>query len=141
MSAIQLLIAPIFVHLALVLFVGVSSVRGRVASVMSGETKLAEIALDSSKWPPRLRKLGNNFDNQFDVPTTWYALCALIVATGKADMFLAVLSCIFVLTRLIHAYIHIGSNNVRYRMYAFLSGFGTLALMWTWFGIRLLLIG
>jgi len=141
MNAIQLLIAPIFIHLALVAFVGISSIRSRIAAVMSGQTKLSDIALDSSKWPPHVRKLGNNFDNQFDVPTTWYALCGLIVATGKADMFLAVLSCLFVVTRLIHTYIHTGKNNVQFRMYAFLSGFATLAVMWAWFGIRLLLIG
>jgi len=141
MSATQWLLAPIFLHLILVLYVGVSNIRGRIASVMGRETKLSEIALDASKWPPHLRKLGNNFDNQFDVPTTWYALCGLIVATGKPDLLLAGLSWVFVITRFIHSYIHTGSNNVRYRMYAFLSGFGTLAVMWAWFALRLFVLG
>jgi hypothetical protein len=131
----------LFLHVVLVAYVGIGNVSGRIRSVMSGETKLSQIALDSSKWPPNLRKLGNNFDNQFDVPTTWYALCALIVATSKPDMLFAALSWAFVITRFVHTYIHTGTNNVRYRMYAFLSGFSALAVMWAWFAIRLFVIG
>ncbi len=141
MNTTQLLIAPIFIHVLLVTYVGISTIRLRIATVMSGETKLKDIALDNSKWPAPVKQFSNNFDNQFDVPTVWYALCGLIVATGKVDMAFVVLSWLFVATRIIHSLIHTGSNSVRFRMYAFLSGYGTLAAMWAWFAYRLLLIG
>ena len=136
MSLTQWLLLPIFLHIVLVTFVGVSTIRARIASVMKGETKLRDIAITTSNWPPRVRQLGNNFDNQFDLPTTWYALCALLIATGKVDGISATLSWAFVITRYIHTYIHIGTNTVRYRMFAFLAGFGVLAVMWVWFAVR-----
>ena len=139
MTLTQWLLLPIFLHLILVVYVGVNSIRARIASVMKGETKLSAIALNSANWPPRVRQLGNNFDNQFDVPTTWYALCALLIATNKVDAISAALSWVFVITRYIHSYIHIGSNTLRYRMYAYLAGFVTLAIMWMWFAVRLFL--
>ena len=139
MNLTQWLLLPIFLHLILVVYVGVNSIRARIASVMKGETKLSAIALNSANWPPRVRQLGNNFDNQFDVPTTWYALCALMIATNKVDTISATLSWVFVITRYIHSYIHIGSNTVRYRMYAYVAGFVTLAIMWMWFAVRLFL--
>ena len=141
MSIVQWLLLPLFFHVALILYVGTRTVKGRIKTVMSGKTKLSEIALDSGKWPADVRKLGNNFDNQFDVPMLWYAACGLLVATGKADAVSAILSWAFVVTRFIHSYIHTGSNFVRYRMFAFLSGFALILAMWGWFGLRLFVIG
>ena len=141
MSIVQWLLLPLFFHVALISYVGTRTVKGRIKTVMSGKTKLSEIALDSSKWPSDVRKFGNNFDNQFDVPMLWYAACGLLVATGKADAVSAILSWAFIATRFIHSYIHTGSNFVRYRMFAFLSGFALVVAMWTWFGLRLFVIG
>ena len=137
----QLLLLPLFLHVALIGLVGTRNVLGRVASVRSGETRLKDIALDTSKWPPHLRKLGNNFDNQFDLPMMWYGLCALVIATAKVDGIMALLSWAFLLSRLAHSYIHTGSNRLPQRMYAYLAGTAALFTMWIWFGLRLFVIG
>ena len=137
----QIFLAPIFVHFALTSFVGVRTILARKQSVISGKTKLADIALNSANWPADVKKLGNNFDNQFDVPIMWYALCALILITAELDMAFVFLSWIFLISRLAHSWIHTGSNYVRYRMYAFLAGFAALAVMWVWFAIRLYFVG
>ncbi len=141
MNNLNWFLAPLFIHVALVLYIGLRSLSNRIASVMQGETKLNDIALDSSKWPPQVKKWSNNFDNQFDVPTTWYALTALVTATSKIDTAFIILSWVFVATRLAHSYIHIDTNNVRYRMYAFLAGYAALFIMWVWFAARLLGVG
>ena len=137
MNSLNWFLAPIFIHVALTVYVGLRNISNRIASVMKGETKLGDIALDSSKWPPNVKKWANNFDNQFDVPTTWYALSALVVATFKIDLAFIILTWAFVATRLVHAYIHTGSNYIRHRMYAYLAGFAILTIMWLWFAIRL----
>jgi len=51
------------------------------------------------------------------------------------------LSWLFVAARLVHIIIHTGSNNVRYRMFAFLTSFAALTAMWAWFGLRLYFLG
>lgn len=141
MNNLNWLLAPLFIHVALTLFVGLRNISTRITSVMQGETKLKDIALDSSKWPPHVKKWSNNFDNQFDVPTVWYALTALVIVTAKIDLAFIILSWAFVASRLAHSYIHTGSNYIRYRMYAFLAGFAILIIMWAWFALRLFIVG
>ena len=141
MNNLNWLLAPLFIHVALTLFVGLRNISTRITSVMQGETKLKDIALDSSKWPPHVKKWSNNFDNQFDVPTVWYALTALVIVTAKIDLAFIILSWAFVASRLAHSYIHTGSNYIRYRMYAFLAGFAILIIMWVWFALRLFIVG
>lgn len=141
MTQIHWLLLPLFIHMGLLIYVGVRTVKGRVNAVMSRTTRLKEIALNSSNWPEDVRKFGNNFSNQFEVPTLWYALCGLLVATAKVDSVEVTLSWLFVAARLVHIIIHTGSNNVRYRMFAFLTSFAALTAMWAWFGLRLYFLG
>ena len=141
MNTLNWFLAPLFIHVALTNYVGIRNVSNRISSVMKGETKLSDIALNSGNWPPYVKKWSNNFANQFDVPTVWYVLTALIIATAKIDLAFIILSWIFVASRLVHTYIHTGSNFVRHRMYSFLVGFSALTIMWLWFGIRLYFIG
>ena len=141
MTTEQLLLLPLFLHVVLITWVGVRSIRARVVSVMAGETKLKNIALNSGAWPDKVRKLGNNFDNQFDVPWLWYAVCAFLLITSKADFVSVVLSWGFFVSRVVHTYVHTGSNTVLHRMYAFLVGFALVFVMWAWFGIRFYVIG
>lgn len=141
MSLPQAFLLPLFLHFALTVYVGVRNILVRIRSVMSGETRLKDVALNSANWPPKVKKFGNNFDNQFDVPTVWYAVCALIAATAKLDQAFVAMNWLFVASRYVHFWIHTGSNDVRNRMFAFIAGFGALVTMWIWFAIRLFVTG
>ncbi|MBG1232165.1 MAPEG family protein [Aestuariivirga litoralis] len=141
MTQLQAFLLPIFLHVLLVVYVGFRTITARVNSVQSRETRLKNIALDPSGWPPQIRKLGNNFDNQFDMPMMWYALSGLVVATARLDTALVVLAWAFLVARVIHALIHTGSNNIPRRMFAYLGGFAALLAMWVWFAVRLFWLG
>lgn len=135
------MLAPVFVHVVLVVALVIATGRGRVAAVQAGEVRLKDIALEGSKWPERLRKPANNYQNQFELPVLFYAVMALLVATGLADGVSLVLAWAFVASRLVHSFIHVGTNNVVHRLYAFTAGLGALAAMWLWFALRLYVIG
>jgi hypothetical protein len=135
------MLAPVFVHVVLVIALVIATGRGRVAAVRAGEVRLKDIALDSSKWPEGLRKLGNNYQNQFELPVLFYAVVALLIATGLGDGVALVLAWGFVLSRLVHSVIQVGTNNVVHRLYAFGAGLVALAALWLWFGLRLYVIG
>jgi hypothetical protein len=135
------MLAPVFVHVALVIALVIATGRGRVAAVQAREVRLKDIALDSSKWPERLRKLGNNYQNQFELPVLFYAGVALLIATGLADGVTLILAWAFVASRLVHSFIHVGTNNVVHRLYAFGAGLAALAALWLWFALRLYVIG
>ena len=141
MTLEQALLLPLFLHVALILWVGIRTIRARIGSVMGGETKLKTIALNSEAWPDAVRKLGNNFNNQFELPTLWYAVCGLLLITGKADWIGVGLSWTFLVARVLHSIVHMGSNNVPLRMRAFLASFAAVLAMWVWFAIRLYVIG
>ncbi len=141
MTIEQWLLLPLFLHVALLTWVGVFTIRARVASVLGGETKLKNIALNTGAWPDDVRKLSNNFNNQFELPTIWYAVCGLLLVTGKADWVGVGLSWAFIVARLAHSFVHTGSNNVPLRMRAYLASFAAVFAMWIWFAIRLYVIG
>jgi hypothetical protein len=71
----------------------------------------------------------------------FYALVLLTLATLKVDVWLVVGSWIFALSRLAHAYVHTGSNNVPARFQAFVVGAFTLTAMWAWLAGRILIEG
>ncbi len=137
----KLFLLPLFLHVVLVLWVGSRSLRARISAVRDGTAKLNEISTDSSAWPRKVRQLGNNFDNQFDTPMLWYGAAGLIVALNLVDMIFVGLSWMFLLTRIAHSIVHTGENDVPTRMRIFLFGFWVLVLMWTWFGIKLFVLG
>ena len=135
------MLAPVFVHVVLVVALVIATGRGRVAAVNAGEVRLKDIALDSSKWPERLRKFANNYQNQFELPVLFYAGVALLIATGLGDGVSLVLAWVFVASRLVHSFIHLGTNNVVHRLFAFSAGLAALAALWLWFALRLYVIG
>jgi hypothetical protein len=135
------MLGPAFAHVLLVFALLIATGRGRVAAVTAGEVKIADIALDNSRWPDRLRKPANNYQSQFELPVLFYAIMALLVATGIADVASLVLAWAFVASRFVHSFIHLGSNSVRHRLYAFTAGFAALAAMWLWFALRLYVTG
>ena len=141
MTQTQLLLLPAFVHVALVMVIAACMGLGRVRAVREGKVRVKDIALDSSKWPDDLRKLSNNYENQFQLPVFYYAVLALLLVTGLADGVAVVLSWIFVATRLVHTLVHTGGNVVLRRFQAFLAGLVIIVLMWAWFGLRLYVIG
>ncbi len=141
MTYVQAILIPVFLHFLLVTLVGIRMGQARFKSVRSGETKRADIVLDSRKWPDRLRQLSNNFDNQFQAPMAWYACVAFLIATAFVDQVQVVLTFGFLVSRVIHSFIHVTTNKLPDRFYAFIAGLFCLFAMWAWFALRLYVIG
>ncbi|NLS17998.1 hypothetical protein HGP16_15655 [Rhizobium sp. P40RR-XXII] len=79
----------------------------------------------------------NSLANQFELPLLFYA-CCIVLYTSQADNLPAViLAWVFVATRYAHAFVHVTSNNLRYRSPLFTLGFMALVGMWVWLGIWL----
>jgi hypothetical protein len=62
----------------------------------------------------------------------------LAIVARKADLLFVIMSWIFVVLRILHAYIHATSNHVPRRFYAFLVASIVLLVMWIIFAIRVL---
>ena len=100
---------------------------------------MADVALGQSNWPARVQQIANCYANQFQLPVLFYVLTILVVITHHADFIFVVMAWLFVLSRIVHAYIHTGSNFVRHRFNAFALGAVFLLAMWIIFAVRRLL--
>jgi hypothetical protein len=135
----QLILLPALIHVALIFLLVFVTGRGRVVAARKGEVRLSDVALDSSRWPDHLRKRANNYQNQFELPVMFYVLIAVLLATRLVDAVQIIFAWLFLLSRLVHSYIHTGRNIVVDRFYAFLASVLSLMVMWIWFAVRLFL--
>ena len=131
-------LSPVFILIALTIGLLLWTGRSRVGALKRREVKLGQIALGQPAWPDRVTQVGNAYQNQLETPVLFYVLVALAIITKKDDLAFVGLEWLYVLTRLAHAYIHTGTNNVPMRFNAFILGVGVLALMWAVFAVRIL---
>ena len=137
---IQMVLAPLFVQVALTFGLLVWMAYARTSSVSRGETKMRDIALGEPAWPAKPTQISNCYDSQFQIPVLFYVLVILAWITRQADLLFVVMAWIFVLSRLAHAYIHTTSNHVPTRFRAFAVGLLVLLLMWIIFAVRILIL-
>lgn len=128
----SLIFIPLLFHVLLVfgLYVRLGLLRGKAASEKSVD--LAAAALDNNVWPEAALKVSNNIDNQFQIPVLFYVLTFVAYLTAQINAFTIILLGAFVASRYIHAYIHISSNYVPYRFWAFTSGALLLLVLTLW---------
>jgi len=137
----QWLLLPVLVHVALVFFLGLRLGGGRRAAALKGQVKLADVALDNEKWPDELRKVANAYNNQFQLPVAFYACIAFTMLFAKTDAVAVLFAWLFVAARYAHTYIHITSNFVPYRFYAFGVGVMCLLVLWIHLAARVYVTG
>jgi len=123
---------PVFVQVLLTITVyGMLAVaRGRAVRSMDRQRGNPDLAMGRAVWPDDAVKRSNNQRNQFELPVLFYAVAAFALILKGADTLMIVLAWLFVLTRIVHAAIHIGPNKVRWRSPAFALGFLIVVLMW-----------
>jgi len=141
MSIVQWLLLPAFVQVFWVTALAIRMGRARTRAVRSGQVKIKDVALDNSRWPEDVRKLSNNYDNQFQLPVFFFAILPLLIFLVKVDWLQVTLAWVFVGSRILHSLIHTGDNVVLRRFQAFLVGFVAVSTMWGWFALRLYVIG
>jgi hypothetical protein len=136
---IQAVLLPLFVEVTLTFVLLLWAGFLRVDALRSGAVAHRSIALRELNWPPRTTQVANAFQNQLELPVLFYVLVILAWITRHADILFVTMSWLFVVFRLLHAYIHVTSNNLRQRGPVFGIGAVVLMLMWVIFMVRILL--
>jgi hypothetical protein len=130
MSANSLL----FPMLALVLLTfGVATLlfRARVRSVREGHVAVSYFRVfQGSPEPEFLAKPTRHFTNLFEAPTLFYAGCLAAMVTGAGGLVPMLLAWGYVAARCAHAYVHLGSNRVRYRLRTYFISWLLLLGLW-----------
>jgi hypothetical protein len=115
--------------------------RERTGALERSDVKAGDIVLGQRAWPERATQIANAFHNQLELPVLFYAVVAFILITSTNSFIFVLLAWVFVLARLVHAYIHTGSNVVPQRFFAIVVSAVALFLMWLIFAVRILISG
>jgi hypothetical protein len=136
--SVQAVLMPLFVQVALTfgLWFWMAYERGRL--LRSGKVQPHEIALREPNWPPRALQIGNAAHNQLETPLLFYLLTTLAIITRQADAAFVGLAWVYVVLRVLHAYVHVTSNRIAVRGPAFAASLLVLFVMWVVFAVRIL---
>lgn len=137
--SMRAVLAPLFVEVVLTFGLMLWMGAMRVALVRRGAVRPQDIALREPNWPKHVLQVQNAAANQFELPILFYVLTILVIISRDADLTFVILAWVFVLLRLVHAYIHVTSNNVPQRGLVFIAGAAVLMVMWAIYMLRLLL--
>lgn len=135
---VQAILLPVFALVLLAFLLLFELGRRRGAAYKGGGLNEGDALLDKDVWPRFATQSANSFRNQFEVPVLFYALVAFAMFTRKADLLFVVLSWVFVVSRYLHAFVHVTSNDVRLRFPAYAIGVFVLLVMWVIFAVQIL---
>src|SRR5688572_23907288 len=134
----DMILWPVFVQVGLTFFLLFWMAHLRIGAVRRREVHMGDVALRQPAWPQRTTQIANAFHNQLELPLLFYVVVILAMFTRKADMLFVVLAWIFVVTRMVHAAIHVTGNDMRNRLLAFAVGAVVLLIMWILFAVKIL---
>ena len=138
--SVPMVLLPVFVLIGLTFALLLWMVGTRRQALVGGETKIRDIALGQPNWPSRATQIGNCFANQFELPLLFYILIAVALPLRHADLFIVLMSWVFVVARCVHAGIFVTSNDLGQRSTAWLAGVLVLLVMWIYFALKILLL-
>ena len=137
MSA-EMILLPLFVEVILTfaLLFWLGPLRAR--DFRSGLVREEDIGLRQPNWSKPALQVQYSFSNQFELPVLFYVLTILAYVTHHAGTLFVVLAWVFVIFRLLQAYVHVTNNKVRVRGAFFIVSAMALAIMWIVFIVEVL---
>jgi hypothetical protein len=136
--SLQAVLLPLFVEVILTFVLMLRMGALRQGDFRSGVVKGQDVALREPRWPQRTTQAANAFSNQFELPVLFYVLTILAWDTRHAGILFVVLAWVFVICRVLQAYVHTTSNVYRLRSTFFSIGAVVLMIMWALYIIEVL---
>ncbi|GAB5483209.1 MAG: hypothetical protein Pars92KO_29660 [Parasphingorhabdus sp.] len=126
------IIYPMFAMFLLTGLVFISLFRARSSAVARGDIKPSHFLTysDYQKEAPRTLTLSRHFSNMFETPVLFYTVCLAIIVSDAIHPVLVGLAWTYVAMRVLHALIHTGSNNLRWRIFAYFGSWIVLFALW-----------
>ena len=86
--------------------------------------------------PAQVEAVAHNYTNLLELPVLFYSVCIIAIILNQDAEYFVYTAWAFVISRVVHTYIHVTYNHILHRLAAFaVSGF-ILILMW----VKVLLI-
>ena len=104
----------------------------RLRGIKSGEVdfKFFKTYSTTRPLPDFMVAVSRHYDNQFQVPILFLVTCLTVIVLDQTSYTTVILAWLFVATRIIHSFIHLGSNKVMNRARIFGVGWVIILVMW-----------
>lgn len=135
--SVEMILLPLFVEVILTFALLFWLAPLRAHDFRSG-LREEDIALRQPNWSKPALQVQYSFSNQFELPVLFYVLTILAYVTHHAGTLFVVLAWVFVIFRLLQAYVHVTNNKVRLRGVFFGISALALAIMWIVFIVQIL---
>jgi hypothetical protein len=135
---VQEVLLPLFAEVVLTFALMFWMVSLRQRDFRTGVATYDNIALREPNWSEGTLQVAYSYGNQFELPVLFYVLTILAYFTHHAGFLFVALAWVFVIFRILHAYIHVTSNSVRLRGPLFGIAALVLALMWIIYIVQML---
>ena len=131
---------PVLVEVLLtyVLLIAMGPARSRSLKDSGKTLDDTDVRLGHAIYSDQATKVARSYVNQFELPVLFYAVVAFLLITRGVDLFMVALAWVFVLSRVVHAWVHTGINVIRWRAGVFIVGATALATMWIALAIHIL---
>lgn len=77
-----------------------------------------------------LKVFENHYNNQFQIPMMFFITCLTGIALNQTHLFFCIIAALFVITRLLHSWVHLTSNYLPYRASIFFFGACLVGVLW-----------
>lgn len=127
---------PMFIYVFYITLLGFYNFQTRKRHVQSKQVRLSYMKTYQGEAPEEMVTVARHFDNQFQVPMLFLITClATHIFIGSNPISYA-MAWAFIVTRVLHSYIHLTSNNVLRRAAAFFAGFAIVLAMWIYLIVK-----
>ena len=113
---------PVVIQILLTVYLFVRLAVARAAAARQGLVNEERRALHDDAWPDSVIQVNNCVRNQFETPVLFYVLVILLWLTNSVNLYVHVFAWAYVFSRIVHASIHVGSNDVPRRRTVFIFG-------------------
>lgn len=126
----KLFLCLIPIYILYIVFLGLLMFRRRMSALRSKAIPFEYLKTYQTQAPESLRVVQNHFTNQFEVPILFFITCLAAVILKAATPLTFTLGCLFILSRMWHSFIHLGSNHLSSRASVYFAGILLILAMW-----------
>ena len=136
MNANTAIFWPMIAQTALIFAIYLLMSLRRVGAVKAGLVKAHDF---KNPWiePDPSATVARSLINQFELPMLFYIVCILFNITSGATYLVLAIAWLFVISRYVHAYVHVTSNRLMLRRRLFLFGFFCVVALWVLFAVHI----
>jgi len=120
---------PVIIQIFLTLFVYLRLMQVKKRAAAEGRVDRTRVALRDDAWPDYVIQVNNNIRNQFELPVLFYVLATVLWLLDSVHGVAIAASTVFVLSRIVHAGVHLSINALPPRRHLFTVGWVAVFVM------------